>query len=420
MKDRIRFFFNHLDQQLWFKPLLISLLSILAAFTARMADRLDVLQNVPSVTANSLETLLGIIAASMLGIAVFAVGAMLSAYASASSSATPRTFPLVIADDVSQNALSSFIGAFIFSIVSLIALMNGYYGRAGRLLLFLITAGVFGLVIFNFLRWLDSIARLGRLGNTIDKVEKVTFEALKRRAENPTLGGQKAEGPASDTPIYPDAVGYVQRIDMPRLQSVAEKHQLQLTLAVLPGSFVSPGQPLLTFHPEQQPPDSDQNINIRHIQEAFPIKQERNFTEDPRFGLVVLSEIASRALSPAVNDPGTAIDILNTLIRLFNRWESFPKEGHEVKYDRVSVPELSLQDMFDDAFNPIARDGAGTLEVALRLQQAFNILGTLGSEGIQQAARDHARLALRYAEKALKLPEEITVLKEKAHLIQDQ
>lgn len=69
---------------------------------------------------------------SMLGVATFAVGSMLADYSSASNSATPRSFPLIIADDVSQNALSSFIGAFIFGIVAYVALENGYYGPAGR------------------------------------------------------------------------------------------------------------------------------------------------------------------------------------------------------------------------------------------------------------------------------------------------
>jgi uncharacterized membrane protein len=46
----------------------------------------------------------------------------------------------------------------------------------------------------------------------------------------------------------------------------------------------------------------------------------RYFDEDPRFGLITLSEIASRALSPAVNDPGTAIQIISSYVRLFSLW----------------------------------------------------------------------------------------------------
>ncbi len=76
-------------------------------------------------------SLLAIIATSMLSVATLAVASMVAAYASAGSTATPRAFSLVIADDVSQTALSGFIGAFIFSIVALTAVESGVYGRVG-------------------------------------------------------------------------------------------------------------------------------------------------------------------------------------------------------------------------------------------------------------------------------------------------
>ncbi|MGM0403923.1 MAG: DUF2254 family protein, partial [Thermodesulfobacteriota bacterium] len=89
---------------------------MVAAFVAKVADYVVSAQFFPGISSESIETLLAIISASMLVIAVFAVGAMLSAYASASNSAIPDSFPLVVGDDVSQNSLSTFIGAFLFEI----------------------------------------------------------------------------------------------------------------------------------------------------------------------------------------------------------------------------------------------------------------------------------------------------------------
>jgi uncharacterized membrane protein len=48
--------------------------------------------------------------------------------------------------------------------------------------------------------------------------------------------------------------------------------------------------------------------------------------------------------------------------------------------DRDFVPEISLKDMFDDAFNPISRDGAGTIEVALWFQKAFRTLASFNNK----------------------------------------
>lgn len=406
---RIRFFVNRARERLWIKPLMFGLLSVLAAFLAGLADHVEFARVAPEISADSIETLLKIISASMLVIAVFAVGAMLAAYTSASNAATPRAFAVVIADDVSQNALSTFIGAFIFSIIALIALLNGYYESPGRFALFLLTIFVFAVVILSFVRWVDRIARLGRLGTIVDKVEDRTTAALRLRRRRPRLGGTRAIGGEEGLAVHARAVGYVQRVDVATLQSVAEKNRLQVTVAAPPGTFVSPAQPLAYVNAA---PGSDE-VDTSGIVEAFVVGGDRTFDEDPRFGLVVLSEIASRALSPAVNDPGTAIDIIGTLVRLFTVWAE--PEGEEqdpaVEFDRVAVPEISANDMFDDAFNAVARDGAATVEVAIRLQKAFYALASLGGGPLKEAAIAHARFAFRYAEQSLKRPEEIEALR---------
>ncbi|HCS29396.1 MAG TPA: DUF2254 domain-containing protein, partial [Spongiibacteraceae bacterium] len=311
MSSRSRFFVRRLRERLWVKPLMICLLSIAAAFTAGLADQFE-FEYIPEISRESVETLLSILSASMLVIAVFAVGAMLSAYASASNAATPRTFPVVVSDDVSQNALSTFIGSFIFSIIAQIALMNGYYEEQGRFALFLLTALVFSVVILGFVRWVDRIARLGRLGSTIDKVEAVVINTLKQRARHPTMRANKAGEFETGIAIYADRVGYVQHIDVAKLQRLAEQQDFRLQVAAMPGSFATPGQALAYINGV-----IDDEAAIASIKEAFILGGDRTFDEDPRFGLVVLAEIASRALSPAVNDPGTAIDIIGTLLRMF-------------------------------------------------------------------------------------------------------
>jgi uncharacterized membrane protein len=411
MSDQIRFFFHRMREQLWVRPFLICVFSILAAFVAKIVDYVPFLQVFPDITVDSIETLLTVISTGMLGVAVFAVGAMISAYASASNTATPRSFPLVIADDVSQNTLSAFVGAFIYSIVALVALKNGYYGTAGRFVLFILTVVVFAVIILSFIRWIDRIARLGRLGNTIDRVEQVTADAMRRRRKAPTLGAQKANGKVDGVPIYVDRIGYVQRIDVSRLQALAERFELYITVASLPGTFSTPDRPLAHIISENRTGSAE--FDPTSIAEAFVIGKDRVFAEDPRFGLIVLSQIASRALSPAVNDPGTAIDIIGSFIRLFTIWAGHNQtsETADIQFDRVAVPEISADDMLDDAFNAISRDGAGTIEVVLRLQKAFNTLASLGDVEMKGAARSHAQLAFRYAEQSLQLPEEIESLK---------
>ncbi len=417
MGDRIRFYYNRIREHLWVKPLVICILSVAAAFVAKLADQIEFLSVVPEVTLNSLNVFLSISSGSMLGVATFAVGSMLTAYGSASNTATPRSFPLIIADDVSQSALSSFIGAFIFSIVALVALENGYYGPAGRFLIFLLTVFVFAVIIFNFIRWLDRIARLGRLGNTVDKVEKVACESLIRRRKRSTYGAKEAVGSPEGEPIYAEKVGYIQRIDLPILQRIAETSDVHITVASLPGKFTFPDQPVAYVAGQIDPDKKDGKIN--QILDTFIIDDDRAFDEDPRFGLVVLSEIASRALSPAVNDPGTAIDVIGSLVRIFTAWVRVDEKNIEtdVEFDRVSVPKPSIEDMFDDAFTGISRDGAGTIEVVVHQMKALRSLACLGDVDMQKEATVHAERTLNYAQKSLSLREEIAQVEALYHSI---
>lgn len=121
-RDHLRFLYNRLKDKLWVKPLWMCFCSICAVFIAKLADHYNAGLFVPPISLDSIVALLEIMSSSMLVIATFSVGSMIAAYTSASTSATPRAFSVVVSDDVSKNALSRFIGSFIFSIVALTAI----------------------------------------------------------------------------------------------------------------------------------------------------------------------------------------------------------------------------------------------------------------------------------------------------------
>ena len=408
--SHVLFVLRRVRERLWARPLAVCLLSVGAVFCAALADRLPPTVLMPRIGQGALESLLTIQASSMLVIATFAVASMVSAYASASNAATPRAFTLVLADDVSQNALSTFLGAFIFSIVALTASQNGFFGRAGLFTLFALTLFVFGVVILTFVRWVDRIARLGRMGTTINAVERATANAMRRRKRAPFLGGSPV-GPLQEQgePVHGSRVGYVQHIDVYALQACTESSQARVEVAAIPGTFAAPGVALAYL---RLPPGATDDVDRKRLAGAFLIGDQRQFDDDPRFGLVVLSQIAGRALSPAVNDPGTAIDIIGTLVRLFTEWATpAPDEEDDVgANNRVEVPALAAQDMFDDAFTSLARDGAGSIEVAVRLQKAFQSLAYLDDVPMREAAGVHAQTALARARLGLALPHDVTTL----------
>jgi uncharacterized membrane protein len=410
--DRLRFLLNRFSEKLWVRPLAVCFLSVAAVFAAKFIDGSAVANQMPSIAQDSVETLLSLLASSMLVIATFSVGSMVSAYAAASSSATPRAFSLVVADDVSQNALSTFVGAFIFSVVALTAVKNSFYNEAGLFILFVLTAIVFAVVILTFVRWVDNIARLGRVGSTIEKVEKATENAFIRRRDKPRLGGISVSNITSKgVDVFSPRIGYVQHIDMAALQDWAKSVDAHVVVSALPGALTTADKPLASVHISSA---ALSNLDCTGLIKSFHVGNDRTFEDDPRFGLVTLSEIAARALSPAVNDPGTSIKVIGSLVRLISLINQPEQTENKSRYDRIAVPEVDLQDMFDDAFTAIARDGAGIIEVCIRLQKALTSLESLNNKEIKKAAQYHRRLALKRACNVLDIEEDLIAIKKAA------
>jgi len=432
--DRLRFLLFSLKEKLWVKPLSLCLLSIAAVFTSKLADGTALAQHLPTVEQASVETLLSIMASSMLVIATFSAGTMVSAYASASRSSTPRSVSLIISDDASQNALSTFVGAFIFSVVAITASSNNFFEDAGIFLLFCLTCLVFAIVILTFIRWVDSVARLGRVGSTVQKVEAAAMRAINHRLSTPRLGGKQqpksVKEQGGDTSKYQtlttDSIGYVQMVDMAKVQAWAEEQGTQVHIAMLPGQFCTPDRPLCYIESVKQKQSVDNSKNKSSdkvdgqndgndegksneksdkaaLLSAFQIGSERSFEADPRYGLVVLSEIASRALSPSVNDPGTAISILGSYARLFIQWaqKEVENEADDIKYHNVTVPNISTEDMFDDAFTGVARDGASMIEVSIRMQKTLDAIAKTSNGKVSTAATEHAKTAYERSINAL-------------------
>ena len=413
MKKNVLIFYNRIREQLWFRPLLFCSLSVFGALLAHQADGLGLDNLVPNIEANSIESLLDTISASMLVISIFTVASMLSAFSSASSTATPRSFKIVVTDDVSQNALSMFIGAFIFSIVATVALDNGYYDKAGRFLLFLFTLILFGAVILTFLRWVNRISRLGRLEHTIQQVEKVVAKSLTTYIQNPYLKAKPLTGAfGNGKVVYADKVGYVQNLNLGALQKLAEAFDTNIRLHSIPGQFVNKNTIIAQF---STPKKATEEQLEKKISNAVILGDTRLFDEDPRFGLIALTEIASRALSPGINDPGTAIQIIGSHERLFFLWKNkdIAINENKIEYHRIEVPKIDLKDFLDDAFRPIARDGAANIEVMLRLQKTFNTIASLGNEELKTLVNQHASEAYQRAENAMEFQKDLEILKEK-------
>lgn len=359
------------------------------------------------IGAEAVDQVLTIMSSSMLAVTTFSLSVAVSAFTAAAQSATPRATTLLQQDPTTQNVLATFLGAFIFSLLGLVALKAGYYTPAGEFVLFLVTAVVIFLVVLSFLRWISHLMEFGRMSDTLDRVEAAAENAFSERLARPGLGGElQTSAPPHGRPrVCSQSVGYVQHIDMQALADAVEEGGSRIWVVAVPGTFVHENAVLAIVDSV-----SVEEQAASEIREAFTIGRERGFEQDLRFGLVVLSEIAIRALSPSVNDPGTAIDVIGRLVRVLSPWRV--EEAGEPDFRGVVVPPIDTRELLEDAFRPISQNAGDTYEVHLHLQKGLIALRETAPGTFRQSAKEISAYALERAEAVGLPPEDARRLRE--------
>lgn len=408
--SRWMWFYSIVTKLLWLRASLFGVAAVLTTVVAILVQDY-IPQSIPTlVGASAIDDILNILASSMLAVTIFSVSTMVAAYSSATSNVTPRATKLLIEDRLSHNVLSTFIGTFIFSLVGIIALKTGAFSQSGRLLFFVVTLFVIVLIIVTLLRWIEYLVHLGRVNETIERVETVVTDCLILRLKKPYFGANPLldydDIPTGSVPIYACKVGYVQYIDVEALNEIAEKAGGQIYVNALPGTLVHPAMALAFAY------DISVKDCHKQLHKAFIVDRERSYRQDPRFGMAVLSEIASRALSPAINDHGTAIHVISVGLRILLTWAKRDelRESGDVSFPLVHVPSIEVSKLFDDFFSPIERDGAALYEIANRLQYAFRALAESGDPQLEKAAREHSATSFRHNKAAMRLESDVEKL----------
>lgn len=409
---QLRLWLLRMSKLLWVKATYFALLAVATAVAAMYLSALVPLDLSRRIDSRTIDTILNILASSMLAVTTFSLTTVVSAYAAATSSVTPRATKLLMEDTTAQNALSTFIGSFIFSLIAIIFLNSGLYDQQGKVVLFVVTLGVIVVILVTLIRWIEHLSRLGRVGETSELVEKVAQKALLERAKTPCFGCRPLLDAARDipenaVPVSSDRTGNIQYVDIEKLVQIAGNEDMDVFVAKLPGSFVTFDSTLLYAG---KPPTKETR---QKLLDAFVIGDERNFEQDPRFGLCVLAEIAARALSAAMNDYGTAVDIINRGVRLLTVYARGVQREPEIRdesHGRVRIPPLTAKALFEDIFLPVMRNESRSLIVDVRLLKAFSALTRLDNEPFRQEARRYSRQCLQLAVAAVPLDEDKRML----------
>lgn len=392
---------------LWVRVMLMGAIALLAIGLTQLIEPLLPRQVSALVGGAQADRLLDVIANAMLAATIFALTVMVTVYRSTASQWTPRVHRLIMQDPTTQNTLATFIGAWVFSLTAIILREVGVFGDDDALVLFVLTVLVIVLIVFALIRWTVHLQTFGSLIDTTRQVEEITRRQFRERLRTPCLGAHplrsRSDIPDDASPVRAEASGYVTTLYQESLNAAAAEREIDIYIVAPPGSFVHVNQPLAWVTGDADPEEAqeERRTTARLIRDHLTVEDVRGYEQDPRLGLIVMGEIGSKALSPGINDPGTAIDVITRIARILSDYEGEARRATDPVHDRLHVPPLDPSDLIEDGYGSIARDGAGMIEVQQRLQKVLSGLMQHPDEGLARAAKAAAVLEFRRAMEAL-------------------
>jgi len=398
-------------RKLWVRVLIMGLLAFAAVGITQVVEYIIPETLAKSVTGSSADRLLDIIASAMLSVTIFSITVMVSVYQSSSTQWTPRIHRLIMQDRHTQNTLAVFIGAYVYALLGIVLRETGIYDDEHAFVLFWMTVAVVSVIVIYLIRWVLHLQGFGQLIDITRQIEETTRNQFKERLAQPCLGARPFHGdlPDGTRTLHAWESGYIQHIYPEALNALAVEHEVELYLIKEIGKFIFLNEPVLEVR--QKGDTLDWDALCEAVQGSLILGDLRTYDQDPRFGLLVMGEVGSKAMSPGVNDPGTAIDVITRIGRILSSYRDETETTPEDVLENIYVRPLDPAKLLRDGFGALSRDAAGTLEVQQRLQQTLSGLMRHPDEALCKAAREMAQQELARALEAMSfVPDQVALI----------
>lgn len=352
------------------------------------------------------QVILAAIAASMMTVVSIVFAILLMTLTLASMQFSPRIIVSFARDRVTQQTLGIFLGTFSYCVAALPAARSVPAPFApvltvmGAMLLAL--ACVAWLLFF-----IHHISQAISVNNIVDKIATETEAVIDETMPEPRRPSRipRAEPPPGpierEGAVLSDVSGYVRFVDVPRLVFLAKSYGVTIRIVRRVGHFIPAGVPLLMVSKgERLSPNRS-----AELRGAFDLGPTRTLQQDIEFGILQIVDIALRAISPAVNDPSTAINCVDQLSRILVHFAS-REEPVSLHYDppgllRVCIPWPGFDRVVDTAFDQIRLYAQTDIAVSLRMLRALGDVATTISDPVakQRLAERARRIVAGCAEK---------------------
>ena len=328
--------------------------------------------------------MLSAIAGSLITVTGVVFSVTIVALQLASSQFTPRVLGSFVADRVNQVVLGVFIGTFTYTLLVLRTIRSEADDRvsfvphvAVTLALLLLLVSIAALIVFinHSARSIQASVILQReTARTISRVEVLFPERVGEPADEDDHAQVEAWSSVGDSAfVLATTSGYIQAIHAESLWLPDRERPMRITiqLDLGVGAFVFPGKRLATIQPAAA---VDERL-VHAVHDSFVLGASRTIEQDVEFGMILIADIAVRALSPGINDPTTAMNCIDRLTEILaslgtRRTPSSVRQSPDGNV-RLIVQPISFDRALEIAFGQILHFGRDNPAIVQRVMRAY-------------------------------------------------
>ena len=363
---------------LWFVPSLYVVGALALSVGLVRWDDADPIQLGRAIDASSATAALSALGSGMLAFTGFVTSVILMLVQFGSSQFSPRFVARFRRSRTLMFALSTFSATFLFALVSTAQIGRGdaaFVPTRTLIAALLLTL----LSILMFLLLINSTSnelRVARVVQMVDKLARDVFDTIYPASASGAAAEQEvAHALAGRTPVQTVRLGPVGRVvvavDQGGIANLARKHDAVVELVPAIGDHVPGRGKLLNVYGAQVLPE-------RRLRRYVAMGDERTLDDDPAFAIRMLVDVAIKALSPAINDPTTAVQSLDRIEDLL-RYAAAKHLSVGVVADadgtsRLVFPTPTWDDLVHLALDEIRAFGAGQYQVARRMRALLDDL----------------------------------------------
>jgi uncharacterized membrane protein len=378
---------QYLRNSIWILPTATMVLAIVAV---RLLHRLeDVIGWHAPWNLETTRAVLGTLAGAMFTFIVFVCSSLLLVVQLASAQLTPRVIGTMFRDPVTKVTLAMFVFTFSFALAALIRIDTSV-----PLLITQIAAYSCVCSIGVFLYLIDHVGKMLRPNGVFESVaseaHRVIENVYRRRftdAEPSVAETTQILTRTSPLEVSGSQSGVVLAFDEAGLVALAARHDCVVEMVPQVGDFVAPGTPLFRIY------GTSAEVSADALRHSIAIGAERTMEQDPAFAFRVIVDIASKGLSPAINDPTTAvlaIDRIHHLLRhIGNRRLDDDKVRDAAGRVRLMYRTPGWEEFVVLAVTEIRQFGGTSIQIARRLRAMLeDLIRSMPPERVEPLRRE--------------------------------